>query len=82
MLLPNKISPSSILYVSCTLPVKCTCENHSMKKTNFPSYQQLRDLAYVQGSKFATHYIRDTSNLNARQNVKARLECIQEGLFT
>lgn len=82
MLLPNKISPSSILYVSCTLPVKCTYQNHSKEKINFPSYQQLRDLAYVQGSKFAANRIRDTSNLNARKNVKARLECIQDGLST
>lgn len=52
------------------------------EKNQFPSYQQLRDLAYVQRSEFAASYITDTSNLNARQNVKARLECIQEGLFT
>lgn len=54
----------------------------TQRKNKFPSYQQLRDLAYVQGSKFAASCIRDPSNHNARQNVKVRLECIQKKLFT
>lgn len=81
-LLPNKISPSSVLYVSCTLAVKSTYENHSKETFNFPSYQQLRDLAYVQGSKFAGDSVRDTNNLNARWYLKARLEYTQGGLTT
>lgn len=51
-------------------------ENYSKENLNFPSYQKLRALAYVEGSKFADDYIKDQNNLNTR------LEYIQDVLST
>lgn len=48
----------------------------------FPHISKLRALAYVQGSKCAGNCVRDTNNPNARWNLKASLESIQDGLST
>lgn len=81
MLLPKKNLQAQF----CMSPEQFKSNVHmktTQRKKKFPSYQQLRDLAYLQGSKFAASCSKDTSNHNARQNVKARLECIQKTLFT
>lgn len=70
------------LSVISALHTWSTYENYSKEILNFPSYQQLRALAYVQGSKFADNYVKDQNNLNTRQNREAKLEYIQDVLST